>query len=174
MNPSVPKIFFTAAAPAALVFDAASAGELHRGRCSMDICSWYSLEGKDVAASNPEATLFKVTLQTWTSKHRGGAYDKKAPRVGGDVVSVYYSCSKTKPALVEAADGKWTATFLNLNSPPGYQESAVMQYFIVCHGFDAEKSRSGFAAVARRLGYRKVLDTPDAVELSKPEQILTR
>jgi hypothetical protein len=174
MNPRVPKIFFPAAALAALVFDAAGAAELHRGRCSMDICSWYSVEGKDVAASNPQATLFKVALKTWTSKHRGGAYDKKARRVGEDVISIYYSCSKTKPALVESADGKWTATFLNLNSPPGFQESAVMQYFVVCHGFDAEKSRSGFDGVARRFGYRKVLDTPDAIELSKPEEILTR
>jgi hypothetical protein len=171
----VPRIiFFLAAALVALVFDAARAAELHRGRCSMDICSWYSVEDKDAVASNAGSSLIKVTLKIWTSKHRGGSYDKKAPRAGGDVISIYFRCSKTKPAVVESADGKWTAAFLNLHEPAGYQELAVMEYFVVCHGFDVDASRSRFDAAARRFGYRKTSDTPDAIELNKPEEILTR
>jgi hypothetical protein len=175
MTSRVPKIsFLFAAALAGVAFDAASAAEMHRGRCSMNICSWYSIEDKNVAASSPGSTLYKVTLKTWTSKHRGGAYDKKAPRVGGDDVSIYFKCSKTKPAVVESADGKWTAAFLNLYSPAGFQELAVMEYFVVCHEFDVERPATRFDVAARRFGYRKISDTPDTIELDKPEEILAR
>jgi hypothetical protein len=168
------RFIFLAAALAAPGIDAACAAELHRGRCHMDECGWYSVEQKDAVASNADSTLFKVTFKTWTSTHRGAAYDKKAPRVGGDPFSNYYMCSKTKPAVVESVDGKWTATFLNLFVPPGYQETAVAQYFVVCHGFDVEASRSRFDVAARRFGYRRISDTPGDIVLSKPEEVLTR
>lgn len=170
----MPRILVFAAALAALVSDAASAEELHRGSCRMDLCTWYSVEAKDTVASNAGATLFKVALKMWTSKHRDGAYNKKAPRVAGDVVSLYFACSKTKPAIVESEDGKWTAAFLNLHSPPGFQELAVMEYFVVCHGFDVEHPSTRFDVAARKFGYRKISDTPDAIELSRPEEILLR
>jgi hypothetical protein len=169
-----PNILVFAAALAALVSGAARAEEVHRGSCRMDVCTWYSVEGKATVASNAGTTLFKVALKTWTSKHRGGAYDKKAPRVAGEDVSLYFACSKTKPAVVESADGKWTAAFLNLHNPPGFQELAVMEYFVVCHGFDVEHPSTRFDVAARKFGYRKTSDTPDTIELSKPEEILSR
>lgn len=174
MRSRVPNILVFAAALAALASGAARAGELHRGSCRMDLCTWYSVESKDSVASKAGATLFKVTLKMSTSKHRGAAYDKKAPRVAGDDVSLYFACSKTKPAVVESADGKWTAAFLNLHNPPGFQELAVMEYFVACHGLDPDKTKASFDAVARKFGYRKMSDTPDAVELNKPEEILAR
>ena len=174
MGPRLLNILVIAAALGSVASSAARAEDLHRGSCRMDVCTWYSVEAKDTAASNAGATLFKVALKTWTSKHRGGAYDKKAPRVAGEEISLYFACSKTKPAVVESADGKWTAAFLNLHDPPGFQELAVMEYFVVCHGFDPDKTKASFGAVARKFGYRKVSDTPDALELSKPEEILAR
>ena len=140
----------------------------------MDLCTWYSVESKDTVGSNAGATLFKVTLKMWSSKHRGAAYNKKAPRVPGDDVSLYFLCSKTRPAVVEAQDGKWSAAFLNLHDPPGFMEMAVMEYFVVCHGFDVEHPSTRFDVAARKFGYRKTSNTPDTIELSKPEEILAR
>lgn len=162
-----------AAALAALGLDALSAAELHRAGCHMDVCSWYSIKDKETVASNAASTLVKVTLKTWTSSHRNAAYDKKAPRVAGDTLSTYYVCSKTRPAVLEAADGKWTAAFLDLYNPPGFAESAVTQYFVVCHGFDTEASNTRFDVAARKFGYRRISRTPDNIALDQPEEILT-
>jgi hypothetical protein len=171
MTSRAPKIIAVLAATLpALMCDAAAAAELHRGRCHMDICTWYSVEDKEPAGSNAQASLFKVTLKMWTSKHRGGAYDKKAPLTSGETLTLHYKCSKTKPAAIESADGKWTAAFLNLANPAGFEELAVMEYFVVCHGFDLDKTR--FDAAARKFAYRKVSDTPNSIELDKPEDIL--
>jgi hypothetical protein len=161
-----------AAALSAVAFDASSAAALHRAGCRMDVCSWYSVEEKNAVGSNAGSTLFKVTLKTWTSQHRNAAYDKKAPRVAGDTLSAYYVCSKARPALLEAADGKWTAEFLDLYNPPGFAESAVTQYFVICHDFDTEASNTGFDVAARKFGYRRLSKAPDNITLDKPEEIL--
>ena len=162
-----------AAALTALGFNAASAAELHRAGCRMNVCSWYSIEDKDTVASNAASTLVKVTLKTWTSQHRNAAYDKKAPRVAGDTLSTYYVCSKTRPAVLEAADGKWTAAFLDLHNPPGFAQTAVAQYFVVCHGFDTEVPNTSFDVAARKFGYRRMSKTPENITLDRPEEILT-
>jgi len=151
---------------------AATAAELHRGRCHMDMCTWYSVEEKEPAGSNAQATLFKVTLKIWTSRHRGGNYDKKASRTGGEASTFYFNCSKAKPAIIESQDGKWMAAFLNLAEPAGFQELAVMEYFVVCHAFDVDKPSTRFGVAARKFGYRKIADAPDSIALSKPEDIL--
>jgi hypothetical protein len=168
------KTVFFLSATLAMGLDGASAGKLHRDSCHMDTCSWSSVEAKDAVGSNAQSSLFKITLKIWTSQHPHAAYDKKAPLSGGETLSVYYNCSKARPAYIEAADGKWTATTLNLYNPPGYQDSAVTQYFVVCHGFDIDASKSSSAAAARKFGYRRMSDTPEAIALSKPEDILTR
>jgi len=166
------KTVFLATALGAAAFHGASAAELHRGRCHMDVCSWYSIVSKEVVASDAAATLFKVTTKTWTSTHPRGAYDKKAPRVAGEDVSGYYKCSTTKPAYVESQDGKWTATFLDLRNPPGFEEAVAMEYFVVCHGFDADKPKSDFDVIGGKFGYRKLQEALAPVELNKPEDVL--
>jgi hypothetical protein len=148
------------------------AADLHRGHCHMDICTWYSVEQKEPAGSNAHATLFKVTLKTWTSTHKGGNYQKKAPLTGEETNTFYYNCSKAKPAIIESQGGKWTASFLDLANPAGFAELAVMEYFVVCHGFDVDKPNTRFDVAAHKFGYRKVSDTPDSIELNKPEDIL--
>jgi hypothetical protein len=164
---------FLAVALAAMGVDVLSAAELHRAGCHMDVCSWYSIEDKDTVASNAGSTLVRVTLKTWTSKHRNAAYDRKAPRVAGDTLSTYYLCSKAKPAVLDIAEGKWTAAFLDLYNPPGFAESAVTQYFVICHGFDTEASNTSFDVAARKFGYRRISKTPENITLDKPEEILT-
>jgi uncharacterized membrane protein len=161
-----------AAALSAVAFDASSAAALHRADCHMNVCNWYSIENQDTVAADAGSTLVKVTLRTWTSKHRNADYDRKAPRVAGETLSTYYVCSKTRPAVLEAADGKWTAAFLDLYNPPGFAQSAVMQYFVVCHGFDTEVSNTAFDVAARKFGYRRRSKAPETITLDKPEEIL--
>ena len=174
VKPSAFRLPVLAAALGALALSAASAAEMHRARCHQDMCEWFSIESKELVASDARATVFKVTTKNWTSEHPNAAYNKKAPRVGGDAFTGYFKCSKSKPAYVESQDGKWTATFLDVRNPPGFAESVVMQYFVVCHGFDTDKSKSDFDVVGRKFGYRKISQAPAAIALSKPEEILTR
>lgn len=151
----------------------AGAAELMKGRCHMDYCSWFSIESRDLVGSNARGALFKVELKGWTSHHPRGDYGRRSPRTGGETSTGYVFCSKKNPAAIWDEDaGHWSAATLNLASPSGAEENAVIQYFAVCHGIQSgQDAQSSFESLAARFGYGKI--ATDLKELKRPEDILT-
>src|SRR4051794_8618931 len=148
------------------------AAELFRGRCHMDQCTWFSVEGKDLVASDPRGALFKVTMKWWESHHPNGSYEKRAPRKGGEATVDYVFCSKSKPAVLYRSQGeKWTGTILSISAPSGASETATAHYLAVCHGA-AVKDERDLTRSASKFGYTR--QDEDSFELGRPEDILKR
>jgi hypothetical protein len=51
---------------------AAQAAELFIGRCHMEICSWFSIEEKELIGTSSDGALFKVVTKSWESDHPCG------------------------------------------------------------------------------------------------------
>jgi len=153
--------------------DPAPAAELMQGRCRMDHCTWFSIESRDLVGSNARGALFKVALKGWTSHHPGGDYGKRRPRTGGEISTSYFFCSKAQPSAVWETDaGRWTTAVLNVASPAGAEENAVIEYFAVCHGVQSGRDiDASFDALAERFGYAPV-EHADPREIARPEDIL--
>ncbi|QRM28672.1 hypothetical protein [Microvirga sp. VF16] len=151
----------------------ALSAELMQGRCRMDYCAWFSIESRDIVGSNANGALFKVVSKEWTSHHPNGSYDKRSPRTGGAVSTGFYFCSKTKPSAIWQSDGgQWKVAVLNLASPSGAEENAVIEYFAVCHGVQSGHDMSdSFDALAERFGYGPVQNA-DLQDITRPEDIL--
>jgi hypothetical protein len=152
---------------------AALSAELMQGRCRMDYCNWFSIESRDIVGSNAKGALLKVISREWTSHHPNGSYDKRRPRTGGGASTGYYFCSKTKPSTIWQDDGgHWKVALLNLASPSGAEESAVIEYFAVCHGIHSGHDTSGsFDALAKRFGYASI-ENADLRDIARPEDVL--
>jgi hypothetical protein len=152
---------------------AALSGELMQGRCRMDYCNWFSIESRDLVGSNTKGALFKVISKGWTSHHPNGSYDKRRPRTGGEASTDYYFCSKTKPSAIWQSDTEgWKVAALNLGSPSGAEENAVIEYFAVCHGVQSGHGTSeSFDALSKRFGYASV-ENADLQDVARPEDIL--
>jgi hypothetical protein len=146
--------------------------ELMQGRCRMDHCTWFSIESRDIIGSNAHGALFKVVSKGWTSHHPGGEYGKPRPRTGGETSTGYYFCSKTKPsALWEADAGRWTVAALNVASPSGAEENAVIEYFAVCHGMQSGHDKTAsFRELAEGFRYSPA-ETIDLRAIAHPEDI---
>jgi hypothetical protein len=153
--------------------DAATAAELLRGRCHMDVCSWFSIEQRDLVASSPAGALFKMSVRTWTSTHPNGTYDKRTRRVGGEAGDEYVFCSKSRPAVVDPGDkpGTWIAAVLvPIGQPAGAAEAATARYFAACHGV-ALNSEADLDRYAQAFGY-KADGEGEQLDLKRPEDIL--
>lgn len=172
MTSAYPAVFIACIA-ALTSGEAALSAELMQGRCRMDHCSWFSIESRDIVGSNANGALFKVISKEWASHHPNGSYDKRYPRTGGEVSTGYTFCSKTKPSAIWQDDaGKWNVAVLNLASPSGAEENAVIEYFAVCHGLQSGHDTSGsFDALTKRFGYAPVEDA-DLRDIARPEDIL--
>jgi hypothetical protein len=140
----------------------------------MNECSWFSVEERDLVASNATGGLFKVTLKGWVSEHPGGDYSRRRPRHGGETSIAYFLCSKSRPAVIWESDmAGWEVGYLAPGSPlgpAGVEEAATVEYFVVCHGVDPE---GDFAAVGRHFGYPVEDNRPAGRHLSQPEEILS-
>jgi hypothetical protein len=156
-----------------LTSSGALSAELMQGRCRMDYCAWFSIENRDIVGSNASGALFKVISKKWTSHHPSGSYDKRRPRMGGDTSTSYYFCSKTKPSAIWKDDvGLWKVAVLNLASPSGAEENAVIEYFAVCHGVQSGHDTSDtFDALTKRFGYAPV-EAADLRDVARPEDVL--
>jgi hypothetical protein len=152
---------------------AALSAELMQGRCRMDYCAWFSIESRDIVGSNANGALFKVISKEWTSHHPNGSYDKRRLRTGGEASMGYYFCSKTKPSAIWQDDaGSWKVAVLNLASPSGAEENAVIEYFVVCHGVQSGHDTSdSFDALTTRFDYAPV-DTAALQDVARPEDVL--
>jgi|UPI0004B724CD hypothetical protein len=152
---------------------AALSAELMRGRCRMDYCAWFSIESRDIVGSNANGALFKVISKEWTSHHPNGTYDKHRPRTGGEASTGYYFCSKTKPSTIWQDDaGQWKMAVLNLTSPSGAEENAVIAYFAVCHGVQSGHDTSdSFDSLSKRFGYAPIQNA-DLHDIARPEDAL--
>jgi hypothetical protein len=152
---------------------AARSSELMQGRCRMDYCAWFSIESRDIVGSNTHGALFKVISKEWTSHHPNGSYDKRRPKTGGGASTGYYFCSKTKPLAIWQDDaGPWKVAVLNLASPSGAEENAVIEYFAACHGVQSGHGTSDtFDALTKRFGYSPV-EAADLRDLARPEDVL--
>jgi hypothetical protein len=152
---------------------AALSAELMQGRCRMDYCAWFSIESRDMVGSNANGALFMVISKEWTSHHPNGSYDKRRPKTGGEASTGYYFCSKTKPSAIWQDDaGSWKVAILNLASPSGAEENAVIEYFAVCHGVQSGHDTSDtFDALTKRFGYAPV-EAADLRDVARPEDIL--
>ena len=113
------------------------AAEVTPGRCHMDMCSWFSIEEKDLVGTDRDGALFRVVTKSWQSQHPGGSYDRRTPRRGVGTATSYALCSKTHPALLDAGSaGRWVVNELDLGPesvPPGAARTATAVYFAVCH-----------------------------------------
>ena len=89
----------------------ATAGELFEGRCHMDVCSWYSVEEKDLVGTNAKGALFKVVIKGWTSQHPNGSYGEDPAHRRQSGVS-YVFCSKSEPLVITGAENRWSALVL--------------------------------------------------------------
>jgi hypothetical protein len=156
-----------------LTSSGALSAELMQGRCRMDYCAWFSIESRDIVGSNANGALFKVISKEWTSHHPNGSYDKRRPKTGGEASTGYYFCSKTKPLAIWQDDaGPWKVAVLNLASPSGAEENAVIEYFAVCHGVQSGHGTSNaFGALTKRFGYLPV-EAAELRDLALPEDVL--
>jgi len=147
--------------------------ELMQGRCHMDRCSWFSIENRDIIGSNSNGALFKAEAKGWISHHPGGDYGKPRPRTGGEISTGYYFCSKTKPSVIWESDaGRWTVAVLNVASPSGAEENAVIRYFAVCHGMQSgQDTTASFRELAEKFSYSP-FKPADLREVSRPDDIL--
>ena len=147
--------------------------ELMQGRCRMDYCTWFSVESRDMVGSNTKGALFKTSFKEWTSRHPNGTYDKRTPRTGGGASTAYHFCSKTSPSAIwQDEGGQWKVAALNLASPSGAEENAVIQYFAVCHGVPSGHDVGhSFDALATRFGYAPA-ENADLRVVARPEDIL--
>jgi hypothetical protein len=127
--------------------DSSFAAELHRGRCHMDYCTWFSIEERDLAGTNNAGALFRVVMKGWESHHPNGSYDRRR---------------------------RWDAAFLPLGMVYGYLETATRMYFAVCHGTsDGDIERAGgLTEIAMQFGYPLSEETGE-LELRRPEEILS-
>ncbi|MBQ0821673.1 hypothetical protein HPT29_020350 [Microvirga terrae] len=151
----------------------ALSAELMQGRCRMDYCAWFSIESRDIVGSNSNGGLFKVISREWTSHHPNGSYDRRRPRTGGEASTGYYFCSKTKPSAIWQGDtGRWKVALLNLASPSGAEENAVIEYFAVCHGVQTgHDTQDSFGALTERFGYAPA-ESADLRDAERPEDVL--
>ncbi|GJD93147.1 hypothetical protein [Methylobacterium iners] len=151
------------------------AAELLRGRCYMDICSWFSIEERSIVGSNSQGALFKVSMRGWESRHPDGTYDRPAPRKGGQISTSYHFCSRPKPAVIVPTDrGGWQVDYLALNTPygpPGALENVTATYYAVCHGV-AASNPAAFVELGRRFGYLAMEEAPEGSPIARPEDIL--
>ena len=140
----------------------------------MDVCSWYSVEEKDLVGTNAKGALFKVVIKGWTSQHPNGSYGRKTRRTGGKAVVSYVFCSKSEPSVITGAENRWSALILAPYVSLGATEGETRLYFVVCHGVIADGG--DFSPVARRFGYpiKDNDDVPDGVDLVRPEDMLKR
>ena len=152
---------------------AAQAAELFIGRCHMEICSWFSIEEKELLGTSSDGALFKVVTKWWESEHPGGEYEQRARRTGGEQTVSYFFCSKTRPALIWADDkGEWNASHLAPGSPlgpSGAAESATRQYFVVCHAMSTDDD---VIEEAKKFGYPPTEFPPDDRKLTRPEDFI--
>lgn len=158
----------------------AKAAELLQGRCHMDYCSWFTTESRDTIGTSSRGSLIKVESRWWQSHHPNGSYNRRAPRKGGDLGTDYFFCSKSAPAVIDLDrdTGKWIATKLAPGNPDniaGYNTTAYLRYFSVCHGVTVteETLYDQTVTLGRKFGYRVVLDLDDTqITLNRPEDIL--
>lgn len=156
------------------------AAEVIPGRCHMDMCSWFSIEEKDLVGTDRNGALFRVVTKFWQSQHPGGSYDRRTPRRGGGTATSCALCSKTHPALLEAGTpGRWAVNELDLGPEsvlPGAAETATAVYFAVCHAVAVTNTGEELTRLARR--FRYPAPSADAVSLpetvDRPEAILRR
>jgi hypothetical protein len=59
--------------------------KLVRARCHMDVCGWFSIETATPVGASPKGQLYVLASRSWESEHKGGKYDRPAPRTGGNV-----------------------------------------------------------------------------------------
>lgn len=111
----------------------AASAELLRGRCHMDVCTWFSIEERGIVASNERGALFSARIRNWSSEHPGGSYDKPARRRDDGEGVGYFFCSRSFPAVL-VQDGGWTAYAIDPDLPSGAFWSAAENYLGVCHG----------------------------------------
>ena len=155
----------------------AVAAELHNGRCHMDYCSWFSIEEKDLVSSNPSGALFKVTTRGWSSHHPNGSYNRRTRRTGGESTASFVFCSKDRPALIFQDESKWVAHTLApgvQNAVYGYNESAYKRSFVVCHAVAPNDLYAELPRLGKRYGYPQTSPEPDQLDLSTPQEIMTR
>jgi hypothetical protein len=167
------RAFALTAYAVSLLSGAAFPAELMQGQCRMDHCTWFSVESRDLVGSNAKGALFKAELKGWTSHHPNGSYGRRSPKTGGNSSASYFLCSKTKPSAIWQDDnGHWMVAGLNLGSPAGAEENAVIEYFAICHGIQSGSDRSSsFEELTQRFGYGP-LTYSDLREIARPEDIL--
>ncbi len=159
----------------------AHAAELIAGRCHMDYCSWFSIESRDISATNPQGALVKVESRWWQSHHPKG-YDKRAPRKGGELGVSYVFCSKTAPALIDRDDSsrKWLASSIAPGNPDdiaGANITGYIFYFAVCHGLTVTEAGlyDQTVTLGKKFGYSvKPSDEDTQRTIDAPTDILKR
>ena len=151
-----------------------------RARCHMDACGWFSIEAAELAGSSPKGRLYKLTTKWWESEHKGGNYDRRAPRTGGEVATSFVFCSKQRPAWIDYDEDQkaWLATPLqpgNSNAVFGAAESAYAMYWAACHNTVVGDVYTEGDILGRKLGYRFSGDLnaiEDQQKLTSPEDVL--
>jgi hypothetical protein len=151
-----------------------------RARCHMDVCSWFSIEAAEPSGNSPKGQLYKLTTKWWESEHKGGDYNRRAPRRGGEVATNFVFCSKQKPAVIDHDEDRtaWLATPLqpgNSQAVFGASETAYAMYWAACHDAIVEDVYSEGDRLGRKLGYRFSGDVGDSEEqqvLASPEDVL--
>jgi len=141
--------------------------KLVRARCNMDVCGWFSIESSALVGASPKGELYVLATRWWESEHKGGNYDRPAPRTGGDVSISFVFCSKQKPAWIDYGGEKrvWVATPLqpgNSKAVFGAAESAYAMYWAACHNTAVTDVYAGGDALGKKLGYAFTGDVDSA------------
>jgi len=145
-----------------------SAAELFTGRCHMNHCWWFSIEEKELIASNERGALFKATIKIWESEHPDGNYETKARRTGGEATLIYFFCSKQSPAVIWEAGGVFEGIIIDPYNVAGATEGATSQYFAACHGVHySEQIDPG-----KKFGYERSYGDLTELKLVRPEEVL--
>jgi hypothetical protein len=130
--------------------------------------------GRRARRNLAEGAVYKLTTKWWESEHRGGNYDRRAPRKGGEVATSFVFCSKQRPAVINYDENRraWLATPLQPGKSAavfGALETAYAMYW-VCHNTIVRNVYDEGDWLGGKLGYEFSGGggaSPDSADVSK-------
>ena len=132
------------------------AGPVERIECRQGECYWTQRQSVTVLSRRDDAVLLKVAERGGNSVHGPDAAPPDAWAPGIDIAwqaeTVYFRCSRTRPAMLWKSDGAFLLDALDLHGLPGAQVASASEYMSACHSL-APGKWDGKAL--QQLGYAK-------------------
>jgi uncharacterized protein len=116
------------------------------GRCHMDACWWWRIEGLEPVGTDRKGRLVKVAVRTTSEEysaqslqHSGGYPDMPARHAKwSEAEDVYLLCSTKRPTVISYDDARRRFSaivpFGNDGVPWGYTQGIASLYDVVCNG----------------------------------------